>query len=88
MARTRDQLNAWAELLELCEDECEVFRTSAAMRSAVVEVERELKRLHQLEDLCIRLTQMLHRVELTKTIRREIVGLVPEAFTQEVLTDA
>jgi len=49
MARSVVQLQAWAELLELCEDGCQVFRTTRQMRSAVIEVERELGRLHKIE---------------------------------------
>lgn len=62
MARSADQLSAWAELLELCEDECEVFRTSATMRGAIVEVELELARLHKIEVAAIEIAQLLKRL--------------------------
>lgn len=50
MARSVSELQAWADLLELCEDDCRVFETTKKMRSAVLEVERELCRLHKVED--------------------------------------
>jgi hypothetical protein len=60
MARTPQQLSAWSSLLELCEDECAVFKTTKAMRSSVVEVERELKRLHAVEEAAIEATKRWH----------------------------
>lgn len=50
IGRSSEQLAAWADLLELCEDGCEVFATTEAMRGAVISVEGELRRLHQVEE--------------------------------------
>src|SRR4051812_30078356 len=58
MARSVKELEAWAELLELCDDDCQTFRTTSAMRSAVLEVERELNRLHKIEDCAIKLARL------------------------------
>lgn len=58
MARSVEELEAWAELLKLCIDDCKVFSTTPAMRHAVVEVEMELTRLHKMEDCAIRLARL------------------------------
>ncbi len=55
--RTRLQLKGWADLLELCDDDCQVFDTTKNMRTAVIEVEKELTRLHRVEALCIKLAR-------------------------------
>lgn len=72
--RTAAQLDAWSEFLELCEDECEVFRTSHAMRTAVIEVEKELARLHKVEALCIRLARELDEFS---DVRNQAEALIP-----------
>jgi hypothetical protein len=58
MARTGEHLTAWAELLELCLDDCQVFSTSKAMRAAIVEVEAELGRLHKIEECAIQIARL------------------------------
>lgn len=63
MARSVKELQAWAELLELCGDDCQVFSTTQEMRSAVLEVELELTRLHKMEDCAIRLARMLKAID-------------------------
>jgi hypothetical protein len=62
MARSKEQVRAWRDLIELCDDDCAIFETTAEMRSAVIEVEAELDRLHKVEDACVRLVQMLQRI--------------------------
>ncbi len=95
MARSVEQLQAWRELLELCEDECRVFDTTKAMRTAVLEVERELWRLHKLEDAAIGFAKLHEAVdaaggdsddaifdlfEQERQYRSVVRELVPEAF--------
>ncbi len=63
--RTVEQLQAWRDLIELCEDDCQVFRTTEAMRSAVMEVERELGHLHQIETSALALARILKHVRVT-----------------------
>ena len=63
MARSPEELEAWAELLELCDDDVQVFRTTKHMRSSVLEVEKELRRLHLVEQESIALAQMLKRIQ-------------------------
>lgn len=58
-ARTANELAAWAELLELCEDDCQVFQTTAAMRSAIIKVEKQLDRLHAIEATAHQLATMI-----------------------------
>lgn len=62
MARSAEQIDAWVLLLELCRDDCETFRTSPEMRGAIIEVENELKRLHDLEDKAIKYAQKAIRL--------------------------
>ncbi len=57
MARTSAQLDGWAQLLELCRDDCQVFDTTKAMRQAVIEIERELSRLHKIEEESIQMAR-------------------------------
>jgi len=54
-ARTQAELAAWALLVELCEDDCVVFETTADMRAAVLKVEKQLKRLHGVEQIAVEL---------------------------------
>lgn len=61
--RTVEQLHAWVELLELCDDDCETFRTTAAMRQSVLAAEQELHRLHQVEALIIRFAAFHVRIK-------------------------
>lgn len=56
-ARTAQELAAWADLIDLCEDDCAVFETTPEMRSAVLKVERELARLHEVERQAIGLAR-------------------------------
>lgn len=71
--RTPEQLQGWADLLELCQDECQVFDTSPSMRTAVLEVERELSRLHAVEKLCVRLA----RASSDQSVRLACADLIP-----------
>lgn len=61
MARTAEQLDAWRLLLEVCEDECQVLRLFPDLRASVLEVERELSRLHEIERNAIGLACLLKR---------------------------
>lgn len=67
MARSVKELEAWAALLELCGDDCQVFDTTPAMRSAILEVEQELHRLHKIEDCAVRLCRLLEHANATST---------------------
>jgi len=103
MARSVKELQAWAELLELCADDCAVFSTTKAMRSAILEVELELSRLHRIEDLAIQMARLFKRLrcadgddwdvcidglwEREQEICEAIEALVPEAFTPEAMAD-
>jgi hypothetical protein len=62
MARSVKQLEAWAQLIRLCDDDCQTFSTTKEMRAAVLEVERELRRLHKIEGLAIILAQKFKRI--------------------------
>jgi len=62
MARSVKQLEAWAHLIELCDDDCQTFSTTKEMRTAVLEVERELRRLHKIEGFAIVLCQKFKRI--------------------------
>lgn len=62
MARSVKQLEAWAHLIELCDDDCQTVSTTKEMRTAVLEVERELRRLHKIEGLAILLAQKFKRI--------------------------
>jgi hypothetical protein len=65
--RTVEELHGWAEMLELCEEDCLVIKTTQAMRTGVVAVEKELHRLHRVEALAIRLAALLERIRVTST---------------------
>lgn len=100
MARSIEQLEAWAKLLDLCNDGCEVFSTTEVMRESVIEVEKELGRLHKIEDIAIILVRKLNKFRTLdvcdpdwdflmdafwnyeKLLCKEIVDLIPEAFTE------
>lgn len=62
MARSVEELRSWAVLLKLCQDDCQVIRTTKTMRSAVLEVDRELGRLHQVESAALELARMFDRI--------------------------
>lgn len=64
VGRTVDELRGWTELVELCEDECQIFRTTHIMRRSVMVVEKELSRLHRVESCAIKLAALLQRLRL------------------------
>lgn len=77
IGRSKEQLTAWAELLELCDDDCEVFATTKPMRTAVIEVERELARLHRIEAIAIELHEeddIPRAPEKLRSLVREAIG--------------
>lgn len=68
--RTVEQLRGWVELLELCDDDCEIFGTTKAMRESVLVADQELHRLHKIESLFIRFAAFHKRIETTDDDRK------------------
>lgn len=66
-AMSREDARAWAELVELFEDDCQVIQPTPGMRRAVIAASAAITRFGKMEAAAVGLLDMIHTLRKTRT---------------------